>query len=79
MFYIKYLVMLIVQMHAGAIRMFLYGLFVCTDDNPLAKASGLSPSTDAQPYKKTYTYRMVSSSILKSNECIIRTDAHPMP
>ena len=46
MFYIKYLTMHKVQMHAVAIRQLLYGL--CTGDNPLAKARGLSSRTYAQ-------------------------------
>ena len=37
MFYIKYLTMHKVHMHAGAIRQLLHGLCVCTGDNPLAK------------------------------------------
>ena len=35
MFYIKYLVMHLVQMHAAAMRRLFYGLCVCTGDNPL--------------------------------------------
>ena len=46
-FYIKYLIMHKVHMHAGAIRQFLW-LFVCTGDNPLAKARGLPSRTYAQ-------------------------------
>ena len=45
MFYIKYLTMHKVHMHAGAIRQLLYGLYVCTGDNPLAKARGLPSRT----------------------------------
>ena len=41
MFDIKYLTMHKVHMHAGTIRKLLYGLCVCTGDNPLAKAPGL--------------------------------------
>ena len=47
-FYIKYLTIHKVQMHVGAIRKLLHSLYVCTEDNPLAKARGLSPRTDAQ-------------------------------
>ena len=48
MFYVKYLIMHKVHMHAAAIRQLLYGLCVCTGDNPLAKAHGLSSCTYAQ-------------------------------
>ena len=48
MFYIKYLTMHKVHMHTGAIRQLLYGLCVCTGDNPLAKGRGLSSRTYAQ-------------------------------
>ena len=48
MFHIKYLTMDKIHMHAGAIRKLLYGLCVCTEDNPLAKAPGLSSHTYAQ-------------------------------
>ena len=48
MLYIKYLAIHKVQMHAGARRKLLYGLCICTSDNPLAKARGLSSRTDAQ-------------------------------
>ena len=40
MFYVKYLTMYKVHMHADAIRKLLYGLYVCTGDNPPAKARG---------------------------------------
>ena len=46
MFYIKYFTMHKVHMHAGGIR-----LCVCTVDNPLAKARGLS-------YISTYAQTM---------------------
>ena len=36
------------QCNAGAIRMLLCGLCVCTGDNPLANARGLSSRTGAQ-------------------------------
>ena len=52
MFYIKYLTMHKVHMHAGAIRKLLYGLCVCTGDNPLAKARVLSSLTYAQTMQK---------------------------
>ena len=39
------------QMHAGAKRKLLYHLCVRTDDNPLAKARGLSSGTYAQTIK----------------------------
>ena len=48
MFYIKYITMQKVHMHAGAIRQSLYGFSVCAVDNPLAKAHGLSSRTYAQ-------------------------------
>ena len=48
MFYIKRLSMYKVHMHAAALRKLLYGLYVCTGDNPLAKARGLSSRTYAQ-------------------------------
>ena len=35
-------------MHAGAIRKLLNSLFICTGENPLAKAGGLSSLIDAQ-------------------------------
>ena len=44
----KYLVMYKVQMHTGAISKLEYGPSVCTGDNPLADARGLSSRTDAQ-------------------------------
>ena len=44
----KYLVMYKVQMHTGAISKLEYGSCVCTGDNPLADARGLSSRTDAQ-------------------------------
>ena len=34
-------------MHAGTIRNLLHGMCVCAEDNPLAKACGLSSHTDA--------------------------------
>ena len=37
-----------VKMHAGAIRKCLYGLCVYTEDNPRAKARGLSSHIAAQ-------------------------------
>ena len=45
---VKYFAMHKVQIHAGAIRQLLYGFCVCTGDNPLAKARGLSSRTDTQ-------------------------------
>ena len=48
MFYIKYLTMHKVHMHAGAIMQLLYGLGVCTEDNPLDKGRELSSRTYAQ-------------------------------
>ena len=47
-FNIKYLVMYKVQMHTGVISKLEYGSCVCTGDNPLADARGLSSRTDAQ-------------------------------
>ena len=44
----KYLVMYKVQMHTGAISKLEYGSCVCTGDNQLADARGLSSRTDAQ-------------------------------
>ena len=49
MFYIKYLTM---HMHAGAIRQLLYGLCVCSGNNALAKARGLSSRTYTQTIHK---------------------------
>ena len=43
------------KMNAGAISKLLYGFYVCTGDNPLAKASGLSSRTHAQTHTITYT------------------------
>ena len=37
-----------VKIHAGAIRKFLYGLCDCMEDNPRAKARGLSSRIAAQ-------------------------------
>ena len=37
-------------MHAGEISKLLYGLCVCTGDNPIAKARGLSSRTAHKPY-----------------------------
>ena len=48
MFYIKYLTMHKVHMHAGAMRRLLYGCAYVREDNPLAKARGLSFRTYAQ-------------------------------
>ena len=48
MFYIKYLRVYKVQMDAGAIRKLVYGIYVTMEDNPFAKARGLSYHTDAQ-------------------------------
>ena len=50
MFYINYLTIYKVQMHANTctIIKLLFGLCVCMGDNPLAKARGLSSHTDAQ-------------------------------
>ena len=45
MFNVKYREMHIVQMHAGAI---LTGLCACMENNPLAKARGLSSRTDTE-------------------------------
>ena len=53
-FNIKYLVMYKVQMHTGAKSKLDYGSCVCTGDNPLADARGLSSRTDAQ----TLLYRI---------------------
>ena len=36
------------QMHAGAIMKLLYGLCVCTRDNPLAIARRLTPCADVE-------------------------------
>ena len=57
------LIMLKVQMYTGAIRMLLYGLHVCTDDNPLAKAHGLSCHTDVQPYNKLISVHVYNVNI----------------
>ena len=40
MFNVKYLSIHKMQMHGGAIRNVLYGMYICTEDNPLAKARG---------------------------------------
>ena len=48
MFYIKYLTMHKVHMHAGAIRQLLYGCAYVQEDNPLANACGLSSCIYAQ-------------------------------
>ena len=48
MFYIKYLTLHEVHMHAGAIRQLLYGCAYIREDNPLAKARGLSSRIYAQ-------------------------------
>ena len=48
MFYITYLTMYDVNIHAGAIRKLLYGCAYVWEDNPLAKARGLSSHTYAQ-------------------------------
>ena len=37
-------------MHACSLSKLLYSWYICTGDNPLAKARGLSSHTDAQPY-----------------------------
>ena len=47
-FNIKYLITYKVQIHTGAISYLEYGSCVCTGDNPLAEARGLSSHTDAQ-------------------------------
>ena len=47
-FYINYLAMHKVRMHAGAIRKLLYGLRFCVGNNPLATACGLSSLTYAR-------------------------------
>ena len=49
MLYIIYLTIHKVKIHAGAIRKLVYGLFVCTRANPVAKTRGLSSLTDVQP------------------------------
>ena len=42
-------------MHAGAISKLLCGLCVCTGDNPLAKACGLSsPAHTQKPYNNLH-------------------------
>ena len=48
MFFIGYLTIHKVHMHAGAISQLLYGLCAYTGDNPRAKARGLSSRTYAQ-------------------------------
>ena len=48
MFYIKYLTMYKMHMHAGAIRQLLCGCAYVQEDNPLAKARGLSSRTYSQ-------------------------------
>ena len=55
MFYIKYLTMYKVHMHAGAIRKLLYGCEYVRIDNPRAKARELSIRTYAQTIQLTYT------------------------
>ena len=57
MFYIKYLTICKVQMHAGAIRKLFCGLCICTGDNRLAKARGISYRTN---HTITYTCKMCS-------------------
>ena len=52
MFYIKYLTMYKEHMQAVTIRVIVW-LCVCTGDNPLAKASGLSSCTYAKPYNNS--------------------------
>ena len=59
MFYIKYLTMHKVHMHAGAIRYLVYGLCVCTEGNPRALASGLSP-VHTHDHTITYTCSVIS-------------------
>ena len=44
----KYFVMHKVQVHNKTISYLVYGSCVCTDDNPLAKARGLSSHTDGR-------------------------------
>ena len=48
MFNIKYLVVHKVQVHNKAINYLVYGLCVCTGDNPPVEARGLSSRTDGQ-------------------------------
>ena len=49
MFYIKFLAMYKVHMHAGPIRkLVIVWLYVCGKDNPLAKARGFSSHKYAQ-------------------------------
>ena len=48
MFYIKYLTIHEVHIHAVAKRQLLYGCAYVREDNPLAKARGLSSRTYAQ-------------------------------
>ena len=66
MFYNKYLTIHRVQMHAGTIRMLLYGLCIGMGDNPLAKAHALSSRTDA----RTYT---CSDNNASSNDPLVRS------
>ena len=48
MFYIRYLTMHKVHMHAGAIRQLLYGCAYVREDNPRTSGRGLSSRTHAQ-------------------------------
>ena len=48
MFYMKYLTMYEVHMHAEAIRTLLHGCAYVREENPLTKARGLSSRTYAQ-------------------------------
>ena len=49
---VSYFLMHKMQMHNIAISCLVYGSCVCTGDNPLAEARGLSSRTDADPYTK---------------------------
>ena len=54
MFYIKYLTMLKVHMHASAIRQLFYDCVYVREENPLAKARGLSPVHTHKPYNNLH-------------------------
>ena len=67
MFNIKHLLMHNVQMHKCAISCLVYGLCVCTSDNPLTEARGISSRTDArtihQVTRKGTLYDMTRKTI----------------
>ena len=54
MFYIKYLTMYKVHVHAGVMRKLLYGLCVCTGDSPLAKLVDYLPVHTHKPYNNLH-------------------------